>query len=275
MRIVTILLLLGGVAGQAAPSPELERALRAAGLTEAQVASALEGLRLAGAPDCDNARECLEVALSDLRVAGALARASRSPEQIAAAIRERPTSDAPEPAPFVDLSIPVWSPRRGPQNAPVTIVTWLDYQCPFSQRLDVTFKALAKKYPGKLRFVVRHMPLPLHRDAEALALLSMAAQQHDRFWEFHDRLYATQVAPGRTDGERVLKELKVPFTEASPQAREQLAADVEAGRAVEATATPTSFVNGKRVAGAQPLSAWVAEVEEALGRARDASRLGK
>jgi protein-disulfide isomerase len=235
------------------------------GLSPDQVQAAVRGLSRAGPPECDSALACLSRSMENARIATALARENRSAEQIAIAIGV-PSENAPSASDErVSLTIPKWAPRRGPASAPITIVTWLDYECPFSQRLHGTFKELEAAYPGKLRFVVRHNPLPFHNNAKSLALMSMVAHEQTRFWEFHDAMFESRPIIDRASLEKVSKERRYVT---------QLAEDQAEALRLGANGTPTSYVNGLKVEGSQPLATWRDLVDAELAAASP-SKLGK
>jgi protein-disulfide isomerase len=93
-----------------------------------------------------------------------------------------------------NIPIPDNAPSKGPANAPVTVLIWSDFECPYCSRVNPTLEALAKKYPTQLRFVFRHLPLDFHKSAQKAAEASMAAHEQGKFWEMHDLLFANQKA---------------------------------------------------------------------------------
>lgn len=251
------------------------------GLAAAQQREALEGLGQAQPPRCDNALECLVVATRDARLAFKLAREGQAAAQIAAALDQgdRREGAPDEVAQRAELGVPAYAPTRGPANAPVTIVSWVDFLCPFSERLAATFKQLEAEYPGKLRFVVRHLPLPFHEGASELALMSMAAHEQGRFWAFYDFAFDPGWdAPRSADAwaaQLRLDRAALQGAQRVQRYRERLLADEhEIKRLVESPGTPTSFVNGIVVVGAQPLETWRAHIDAELA-ALSPSRLGK
>jgi protein-disulfide isomerase len=142
-------------------------------------------------------------------------------------------------------------PERGPAAAPVTIVEFSDYQCPFCARFEHVLKAVMAKYPEKVRLVYRNLPLPqVHPDAENAAEGAICAGDQGRFWEFHDLIFQDQ----RLLSMQALKDkaktlgLNVPaFDECldSGKALEALKLDERAAEQLALSTTPTSFVNGR------------------------------
>ena len=178
-----------------------------------------------------------------------------------------------------EVKIPADAPVSGPTSAPVTLVEFSDFQCPFCGRVQGTVKALLARYKGKLRVVYMHQPLPFHAYAELAAEASMAAHAQGRFWAYHDKLFENQHQLAREDLERYAQDLHLDM----PRFRKALddhafadrvRADSEEGTRVKASGTPTFFVNGARLVGAQPPERFEEKIEEALKK-RPAPRKGK
>ena len=85
-------------------------------------------------------------------------------------------------------------PSKGPENAPVTIVEFSDFQCPFCSKAKVTVDEVMKGYGDKVRLVFRHFPLSFHQDAPKAAEAAACANDQKKFWEYHDKLFANQGA---------------------------------------------------------------------------------
>ena len=187
---------------------------------------------------------------------------------------------APQPDPNVErFRLPVGSsPVRGPASARVTIVEFSDFQCPFCGRAEATLTALSQKYGKDLRLVWKNLPLPFHQWAMPAARLAMAAHQKGRFWEVHDQLFARQ----RELSEDMLKGLAatmgVPPPESGPPSSgpvdEQIKADQAEAQRVGANGTPTFFINGRVLAGAQPLDKFTQIIDEELLTADKLLRAG-
>lgn len=85
------------------------------------------------------------------------------------------------------------SPAKGPAAAPVTIVEFSDFQCPFCTRVNPTIAQIMSQYQGKVKVVFKHFPLvSIHPKAQSAAVASLCASKQGKFWEFHDKLFETQ-----------------------------------------------------------------------------------
>ena len=164
------------------------------------------------------------------------------------------------------------APVLGPKNAPVTIVEWSDFQCPFCGRVEPTLQQLRDQYPGKIRIAWKNQPLSFHANAMPAAEAAMAAHEQGKFWEFHDALFKKQGELGPALYDEVAKRLGLNMDRfhAAIQARKHAAHiqdDMAAGNAVGAQGTPTFFVNGKKLVGAQPIEAFKQLVDAELAAA--------
>jgi protein-disulfide isomerase len=170
-------------------------------------------------------------------------------------------------------------PSRGPADAPVVVVEFSDYQCPFCKRAEPTVTALMQKYPTQVRLVYRHLPLDqIHPRARPAAIAAVCAEQQGKFWEYHDTLFANQQALADADLEKYATTLgmdadKFKACRADPASDSKVSADAAAARAAGLTGTPAFFVNGILVSGARPLddfTKWVDAELAAKGQAAPA-----
>jgi len=168
-------------------------------------------------------------------------------------------------APAVDNTIyevPVGSsPIKGNAKAPVKIVLFSDFQCPFCSRVGPTLVELEKKYGDKVAIVFKHQPLPFHKDAPLAAQASMAAHQQGKFWEMHDVMFANQRALTPEDLEKYAQQIGLNMERFkqdlnSEKIKAAIEEDKALGAKVGARGTPTLFVNGHKIVGAQPASAF-------------------
>lgn len=174
------------------------------------------------------------------------------------------------------------APSRGGTSALVTIVAFEDFQCPFCARAEDTLSRALAEYRGDLRVVYRHQPLPFHPHAMAAAEASMEAfaqQGPQGFWAMHALLYENTQALERPNLERFAAQLglDVPrFVRALDDHthRARIEEDMELGRALGATGTPTFFINGVELVGAQPYEEFHRLIERERDRAAELLRRG-
>jgi protein-disulfide isomerase len=165
------------------------------------------------------------------------------------------------------------SPARGPASAPVTIVLYSDFECPYCQTLAGTLAQAKKEYGDKVRLVFRQFPLTqLHPNAQKAAEASLCAADQGRFWEMHDELFkpGERLVPAELSRRANAIGLDTRTFDAclaSGRQRERINADIQGGRALGVSSTPTLFVNGRPVMGTIPYSDLSTIVREELGRA--------
>jgi protein-disulfide isomerase len=159
-------------------------------------------------------------------------------------------------------------PSLGPQDAEITIVEFSDYQCPFCSRFhDETYQALLDAYPGQIRFVYRNLPLSFHQNAFPAAEAALCAGDQDKYWEMHDVLFENQASLNNQEGtlldqatyNQYAAELGLDvtaFEECTTTHKHQQAIldDMSYSTGIGVQSTPTFFVNGLAIIGAQPLS---------------------
>jgi protein-disulfide isomerase len=163
----------------------------------------------------------------------------------------------------------VGAQAKGPETAPVTIVEFSDFQCPFCASVVPTLKQIEDTYKERVRIVWKHLPLPIHKDAVGASLAAEAAGNQGKFWEFHDRLFADQNKLGPEDLKQHAKELALDLNRfeadlLDAQEKQKIDADVAEARALDIKGTPGIFINGRFVAGAQPFSAFAKIINEEL-----------
>jgi len=166
---------------------------------------------------------------------------------------------------------------RGDLNAPITIVEFADYQCPYCQQTEATLSGLLKKYPGKVNVAFRDFPLgSIHPYAQKASEATRCAGRQGKFWEFHDALFVDQSKLDQAGLNAAAQKLGLDEKAfqsclASGEYSTQIARDVEDGRKVGVGSTPAFFVNGIFLSGAQPQTAFEKLIEDELKAARDQS----
>jgi len=175
-----------------------------------------------------------------------------------------------EPPRVTNLTAP-HSPSRGRPDAPVTVVVFSDFECPFCRRVVPALERLSERFPGEVQVVWRHYPLAIHRHAARAAQASQCAHAQGLFWEYHDALFRQ---PDRLDadglGEAALRSgLEVESFNAclvEGSRAGEVALDQEAGRRAGVSGTPTVFVNGVPYVGALSFETYEQAVLEELSR---------
>ena len=149
------------------------------------------------------------------------------------------------------------NPVRGASDSPIRIVEFADFHCQFCRRTRAVLEQLVKKYAGQVQWIWKDYPL----GSSAAALAAACAHDQGRFWAYHDVLFDRQEEiPPDADGwllalagELGLHEGRFRTCVAEGRHRDRIASDVAAGREAGVTGTPTVFVNGRMIMGAQPL----------------------
>lgn len=181
--------------------------------------------------------------------------------------------------PNVTFKVPVdpkKHPVEGPLNAPVTIVEFSDFQCPFCGRAAGTMGQIHKKFPKAVRIVFMNNPLSFHKHAQMAAEVAYAVfklKGNEAFWKFHDKLFANRTRLGRDNLVKWATELGVDakkLNEALNKATYRPVTKAQQALATKlgARGAPAFFINGRFVSGAQPFAVFKKKVDEALERAQ-------
>lgn len=167
-------------------------------------------------------------------------------------------------------------PSYGPADAPVTIVEATDYDCPYCARAEATMRTLRDEHPRDVRVVVLPVPLPMHPRAEpaALASLTVFAAKPAAFAEVHAALFADQRAHEDAQLAALVARAGADDTRARAAAEGTLARAGAVASALHVTGTPTFFVNGRILRGAQPIAAFRALVDDEIARAAELEASG-
>ena len=177
-------------------------------------------------------------------------------------------------APSAPVNVAAIGPSMGDEDAPVTIIEFSDFECPFCKRFnDQTFAQIKTNYidTGKARIVFRHYPLPFHSNAQKASEASMCADDQDKFWEFHDAIFAQQTNIGVDALKQIAATLKLntaTFNSCldSGKYTKYVQDDLAAGSAAGVSGTPSFIINGQLVVGAQPYSAFQQAIDAALAK---------
>ena len=165
------------------------------------------------------------------------------------------------------------APVRGPKKAPITVVLFSDFQCPFCGRVEPSLVELEKAYPGKIRIAWKNFPLSFHNNAKAAAEAALAAHEQGKFWQMHEILFKNQRALTAADLEKYAKEIGLDMTKYkaamdSHKFAAQVEADMKEGTALGVSGTPATFINGRMLSGAVPVEQFKKLVDEELAKGK-------
>jgi protein-disulfide isomerase len=161
-------------------------------------------------------------------------------------------------------------PELGPGNAPITIVEFSDFQCPFCKRAEPTLKAVREKYGDKVKLVYMDFPLSFHPNALPAANAGRCAGAQGKFWEYHDQLFADQGKLDPADLKATAKKVGLNTDEFdkcldSNEYQAAIESDLAQGKKLGVDGTPSFFVNGRPMEpGAQPPDAFANVIDEEL-----------
>jgi Na+/H+ antiporter NhaA/protein-disulfide isomerase len=184
--------------------------------------------------------------------------------------------------PIVDLAVPVMRPRdhvRGPEDAPVTLVEYGDFECPYCGMAEPVIRELLRDHGDDVQYVWRHLPLnDVHPNAQLAAEAAEAAGEQGSFWEMHDVLLTHQDALTATDLIRYAGELGLDTDRFADDldrhvGAARVAEDVDGADLSSVTGTPTFFINGRRHYGAYDIDTLRRAVHAARARAALAVRV--
>jgi protein-disulfide isomerase len=162
------------------------------------------------------------------------------------------------------------APVRGAADAPVTLVEFSDFQCPFCKAVQATLRELLARYPDRVKLVYRDFPIDgLHPQARRAAEAARCARDQGKFWEYHDLLFADAPKAAAEDLERHARGVGLDVEAfgrclAANVHGAAVQRDVDEGDRLGLSATPAFFINGRLLMGAQPLEAFVRVIEEEL-----------
>ena len=181
--------------------------------------------------------------------------------------KKYPTKVALKP-PVVEVGLGTIPPKGNPK-APVTIIEFSDYQCPFCKRAETTVQEVLKAYgPDKVRLVYRNFPLPFHSDARPAAEAAGCAAEQGKFWEYHQKLMDAKELNAESlkklAGEVGLDKKKFDECVAAEKFKDAVEKDIEAGQEAGVNGTPAFFINGRMLDGAQPFDKFKEVIDEEL-----------
>ena len=165
------------------------------------------------------------------------------------------------------------APLFGKKDAPISIVEFSDFQCPFCARGAETVTQIKKKYGNKVKIAFKNFPLPMHKDAKpaAEAALCVHDQNADKFWTFHDLMFKNQEKLDKAGLEKLAKDAGVDVKKfndcvASKKFADQVQKDSEYGEKIGVKSTPTFFINGQVISGAVPIESFSEIIDDELAQ---------
>jgi protein-disulfide isomerase len=194
---------------------------------------------------------------------------------IASLRRSGPDIQVSLETPRYPVDVDASDPSIGNASAPVTIVEFSDFECPFCRQASPTLKKLQEAYGDQVRIVWKDFPLTqIHPQAFKAAEAAHCAGDQGRFWEYHDRLFANQSAlqPAALKGHASdMRMDTAQFNACLDESKyaERVRAGMEMGTRLGVDSTPTMYINGRAVAGAYPYETLAAIVDEELARAEE------
>lgn len=190
-------------------------------------------------------------------------------QQPSGQVAEAPVAQEPQ---FTRYDIPTEGyPSLGPDDAKIVIVEFSDFQCPYCRRFhEDTYQALLDAYPGQIRFVYRNLPLPptMHPDAMSAAIASLCANDQNAYWDYHEKLFSSE-SLGEETYIQYATDLGLNVEEftaclSSGKHDEFIKQDTDFSTNLGVQSTPTFFINGLALIGAQPLSSFQQLIDKEL-----------
>jgi len=162
---------------------------------------------------------------------------------------------------------------RGPANAPIELIEFSDFQCPYCLRANPTVTQVLSTYGDRIRFVYRNYPLASHPNARPAAEAAQCAAEQGQFWPYHDRLFADQSKLADEDLKQSAAALGLDATRFnacfdSHKYKARVEADMQAGNDAGVNGTPAFFINGRMLSGAQPFDEFKRVIDEELALKR-------
>lgn len=174
--------------------------------------------------------------------------------------------------PRMELSIPANAPSKGPDDAPVTLVEYSDFQCGFCKRAHPMIESLIAEYGDKLRFVYRDYWIPNHTRAKASAEAAMCAGDQDRYWDYFANLMEQSGSLDDADLAKRATDIGLDADEFqacldSDRHIAMIEESFDQAESLGVTGTPTFFINGRMLVGAKPIEEFRAIIDEELAMA--------
>jgi protein-disulfide isomerase len=240
----------------------------------------VNGILVRGAQPLDAFKQVIdkEIASAEKMVQGGIAKNQVYAELMKSARTSpppEPTAQAqpgqPDPSKTYKVELGT-SPVKGSDKALVTIIEWSDFECPFCSRVGPTIKQIEDTYGDKVRIAFKNQPLPMHPDAPLAAEAGLAAAEQGKFWQLHDAMFADQQGLSRAGLEAKAEKIgldmgKFKAALDSGKFKQQIAADQAQASKFGVRGTPSFYINGRPLRGAQPFESFKTVIDEELKKA--------
>lgn len=170
-----------------------------------------------------------------------------------------------------------YNPVKGPADAPVTLIEYTDFQCPFCVRGSEIVEILMQMYPGKIKLVFKNNPLKSHKQAAAAAKAALAAHSQGKFWEYHDLLFNASPELNEELFLKCARDLELDIEKFnrhrnSEEIAKQLESDIKDADDIKIDGTPEFTLNGVLINGAMPPEFFVPIIERLLEEGKPANK---
>lgn len=211
----------------------------------------------------------VSIILSSVLVAGAILYTSNQGSNTGNTIAQIESAGSGR---IIQVAVADTDPLIGDVNAPVTIIAFEDFECPFCERFSQqTLPLIMEQYvkTGKVRLVWKDFPLSIHSHAQEAHEAARCAWEQDKFWEYHDIIYSNQKNLGTNDFKRYAKDLGFNENQFSSclnsgKYTSLIEQKIDEGNSIGVTGTPSFLINGRLVVGAQPFQVFADVINQAL-----------
>lgn len=167
-------------------------------------------------------------------------------------------------------------PKKGKDGSPIVIVEFTDFQCPYCSRAQATLEKIFTDYPDKVQLIFKDLPLDFHKQAKDAHIASQCAQEQGKFWEYHDILFKNQSQLFPDKLKEYAKQLELDMDKFNQcfdtrKYEKYVNESLDQAQSLGITGTPTFFVNGRIVRGAQPYETFKQIIDEELTFATQSS----
>ena len=162
-------------------------------------------------------------------------------------------------------------PAKGPKDAPIRLVEFTDYECPFCGKARPTVTKVMEEYKGKIRYVLRDFPLSFHKNSLKAHEAAHCADDQGKYWDLNQKIWENQHAITLDDLKKYAKEVKLKtknFDECldSGKYSKKVAESLAYGQTVGVSGTPAFFINGRMISGARPFEAFKEIIDDELNQ---------